>query len=72
MTGGGQLWKTAIADAMGAARRFPTAAHRPWKTPPRFPHSHRAGGSSFFFLKPYERTPCSDPSFMPSFRLILR
>ena len=55
-----------------AARRFPTAAHRPWKTLSRFPHSHRAGGSSFFFLKPYERTPCSHPSFMPSFRLILR
>jgi hypothetical protein len=32
MTGGGQRWKTAIAKAMGAARRFPTAAHRPWKT----------------------------------------
>jgi hypothetical protein len=32
MTGGGQPWKPAIAHAMGAARRFPTAAHRPWKT----------------------------------------
>ena len=32
MTGCGQPWKTAIAHAMGAPRRFPTAAHRPWKT----------------------------------------
>ena len=32
MTGRGQPWKPAIADALGAARRFPTAAHRPWKT----------------------------------------
>jgi hypothetical protein len=57
MPGRGQPWKTAIAAAMGAPRRFPTAAHHPWKTLPRFPHSHRAGGSSFFSLKPYERTP---------------
>jgi len=71
MAGRGQPWKTALAGARGAPRRFPTAAHRPWKTPPRFPHSHRAE-SCFFFLKPYERTPRSDPSLMPSFRLILR
>jgi hypothetical protein len=32
MTGGGHLWKTGIAHAMGASRRFPTAAHHPWKT----------------------------------------
>src|SRR5450755_2114327 len=32
MTGGGHLWKTGIANAMGTSRRFPTAAHHPWKT----------------------------------------
>jgi len=32
MTVCGQRWKTAIADAMSASRRFPTAAHSPWKT----------------------------------------
>ena len=34
-------------QAMGASRRFPTAAHRPWKTLLRFPHSHSA--DDFFF-----------------------
>jgi len=32
MPGYGQQWKTAIAFATGAPRRFPTAAHSPWKT----------------------------------------
>src|SRR5947209_7636219 len=32
MTVCGQRWKTAIANAMSASRRFPTAAHSPWKT----------------------------------------
>jgi len=49
MPGRGQPWKTAIAPAMGAPRRFPTAAHRPWKTLSRFPHSHRAKCSTFSF-----------------------
>ena len=71
MAGGGQPWKTALAGAMGAPRRFPTAAHRPWKTPPRFPHSHRADSRSFFLPTP-RKDPGSDPTLTSSFRLILR
>jgi hypothetical protein len=32
MPGCGQRWKTVIAVAMSATRRFSTAAHSPWKT----------------------------------------
>lgn len=60
MTGRGQPWKTAIANALGAARRFPTAAHRPWKTL-RVSHIPPAPTAVLFSLK---KTPRKEPSYM--------
>jgi hypothetical protein len=71
MPDGGQPWKTAIAAAMAASRRFPTAAHRPWKTLLRFPHSHRAKG--LFFLLNTKRKDLGSASLpSPPFRLIFQ
>ena len=68
MTGGGQRWKTALAGARGAARRFPTAAHRPWKTL-RVSHIPTAPSSVSLFLiqKPKPRKePAPIASLPPS------
>ena len=37
--------------------RFPFVSHRPWKSPLRFPHSHRAGYGSSFFPKANPKKP---------------
>ena len=71
MAGGGQRWKTAIADAMGAPRRFPTAAHRPWKTL-RVSHIPTAPTMSPFFLNSKRKDPAVRPTSVqahPSMRI---
>jgi hypothetical protein len=73
MPGRGQPWETAIAGALGAARRFSTAAHRPWKTlrvshiptAPNIPLSLSLNASTNSQRK-HERTPPSPYFFSGS------
>ena len=65
MTGGGQRWKTAIADAMGARAGFPPLPTALGKRSafPTFPQRRRR---LFFSLKPkHERIPCR-PAYLSS------
>ena len=72
MPGYGQQWKTAIAFAMGAPRRFPTAAHSPWKTL-RVSHIPTASTTILSLSENNQKKgPGSAGSQALSFRLILR
>ena len=71
MPGGGQPWKTVIAAAMGASRRFPTATHRPWKTL-RVSHIPTAAAATPLLDENNERKAGFAAPQAPLFRLILQ
>jgi len=71
MAGRGQPWKTVIADAMSASRRFSSAAHRPWKTL-RVSHIPTAPTTAPLSLSELKTKGPSRSVRLPPFRLILQ
>src|SRR6478736_2669650 len=52
-----QLWKCRAVESLENQRQVFHPSHRPWKSLPRFPHSHSFGDCSYLIRKGKQKRP---------------